>query len=207
MPPNGWSTGICNLNLNRHERWFFIYILREVRSSLFDKSHSIDYKSIQHYKYKFIEYYRNGAILFKFEMKTTRNKNEWWCRKVITTGKYSPICKINFNNKRETLQVETAPHIPYHNFVTTKVPVHTWAREFDANASFSIFENKKAKVQGIWGKTNRNSAAPFTEQNVTPGRVRASLPSEFIEKSFQYVCMHTIFDTRVELLPVVELYL
>ena len=76
MPPNGWITGICNLNLNRHERRFFIYILREVRSSLFDKSHSIDYKSIQHYKYKFIEYYRNGAILFKFEMKTTRNKNE-----------------------------------------------------------------------------------------------------------------------------------
>ena len=85
--------------------------------------------------------------------------------------------------------------------------MHTWAREFDANASFSIFENKKAKVQGIWGKTNRNSAAPFTEQNVTPGRVRASLTSEFIEKSFQYVCMHTIFDTRVELFPVVELYL
>ena len=103
--------------------------------------------------------------------------------------------------------METAPHIPYHNFVTTKVPVHTWAREFGANASFSIFENKKAKVQGIWGKVNRNSAAPFTEQNVTPGRVRASLPSEFIEKSFQYVCMHTIFDTRVELFPVFELYL
>ena len=43
--------------------------------------------------------------------------------------------------------------------------------------------------------------------NVTPVRVRASLTSEFIEKSVQYVWMHTIFDTRVELLPVVEVHL
>ena len=112
----------------RRKKW----LLRGVHSSLFAKSHSIDYKSIQHYKYKFIEYYRNGAILFKFEMKTTRNKNEWWCRKVIT-GKYSATCKINFNNKRETLQVETAPRIPYHNFVTTTflcIYSYIWAVTF-----------------------------------------------------------------------------
>ena len=41
----------------------------------------------------------------------------------------------------------------------------------------------------------------------TPVRDRASHTSKFIEKSVQYVYMHTIFDTRVELLPVVELYL
>ena len=40
--------------------------------------------------------------------------------------------------------------------------MHIWAREFGANASFFPFENKKAKVQGIWEKLNRNSAAPFT---------------------------------------------
>jgi hypothetical protein len=54
---------------------------------------------------------------------------------------------------------------------------------------------------------NGMNVTGYNKSNVTPGRVRASLPSEFIEKSFQYVCMHTIFDTRVELLPVVELYL
>ena len=60
----------------------------------------------------------------------------------IITGKYSATCKINFNNKRETLQVETAPRIPYHNFATTKLPVHILSREFGANTSFSLFENK-----------------------------------------------------------------
>ena len=130
-------------------------------------------------------------------MKTTRNKNEWWCRKVIT-GKYSAICKINFNNKRETLQVETAPHIPYHNFVTTKVPVHTWAREFDANASFSIFENKKAKVQGIWGKVNRNSAAPFTEQN---GK-RGPFPTQCMQEQVANGSVKNVFHTDTLIKPV-----
>ena len=64
---------------------------------------------------------------------------------------------------------------------------------------FSCFKNK---IESHWERSNE-----WTLSNVTPGRVRASLPSEFIEKSFQYVCMHTIFDTRVELFPVVELYL
>ena len=67
--------------------------------------------------------------------------NDGGKRKVIT-GKYSATCKINFNNKRETLQVEMAPNIPYHNFVTTKLPVHIWAQEFGANASFSLLKNK-----------------------------------------------------------------
>ena len=88
-------------------------------------------------------------IVFKFEMKMTRNKNELMMEESIITGKYSPTCKINFNNKRETLQVEMAPNIPYHNFVTTKLPVHIRAREFGTNASFSLFRNKSPKVQGI----------------------------------------------------------
>ena len=87
--------------------------------------------------------------------------------------------------------METAPHIPYHNFVTTKVPVHTWAREFGANASFSIFENKKAKVQGIWGKVNRNSAAPFTEQNVTPGSFQTQCMQEQVANGSVKNVFHT----------------
>ena len=54
---------------------------------------------------------------------------------------------------------------------------------------------------------NGMNVTGYNKSNVTPGRVRASLTSEFIEKGFQYVCMHTIFDTRIELFPVFELYL
>ena len=51
-------------------------VVNEESTQVYSPNHTALTTRIQHYKYKFIEYYRNGAILFKFEMKTTRNKNE-----------------------------------------------------------------------------------------------------------------------------------
>ena len=87
--------------------------------------------------------------------------------------------------------MERAPHIPFHNFVTTKLPVHIWAREFGANASFFPFENKKAKVQCIWEKLNRNSAAPFTEQN---GK-RGPFPTQFMQEQVANGSVKNVFHT------------
>ena len=49
----------------RRKKW----LLRGVHSSLFAKSHSIDYKSIQHYKYTYIQYI--GRVITKGELKNS----------------------------------------------------------------------------------------------------------------------------------------